>query len=168
MEFNFLTFVVVLLVLAVAVTIDVRTRRIPNWLTVPTFAAGLLYHIIVGGWSGLLLSLGGFATGFGILLLLWLIGGGGGGDVKLMGAIGAWLGAPMVLIIFIGSAAFAVACTIAVLAWNRKPANAIESQATAASPAVIAKMPAMKQTIPYAVPVAMTVLTLFIFMFLTS
>lgn len=165
MEFNFnlLTFIVVLAVVGVAVTIDIKTRRIPNWLTVPTFVAGLLYHIITGGWSGLGFALGGFGVGFGILLILWLIGGGGGGDVKLMGAIGAWLGAPITIIIFIGSALFALICTVVVLAMNQKPATASPNSSGPA-----ANIPAMKQTIPYAVPVAMTIVSVFLFFMVKS
>ena len=92
----------------VAAVSDLRTRRLPNWLTVPTLVAGLLFHTITGGFSGLGMSLAGFATGFGILLVLWLIGGGGGGDVKLMGALGAWLGPVSTLIVFLLSTVFAV------------------------------------------------------------
>ena len=88
MEFNFYTFLVVLAIVGVAVPVDLKTRRIPNGLTVPAFVCGVVFHVIRGGWAGLGFSLGGFATGFGILLVLWLIGGGGGGDVKLMG--GHW------------------------------------------------------------------------------
>ena len=86
---------------AVAAYIDWKTRKLPNVLTVSFFLAGLLFHLIhgavTGGWSGafgeLLFALKGFGVGFGILLPLWLIGGGGAGDVKLFGALGAWLGA---------------------------------------------------------------------------
>jgi prepilin peptidase CpaA len=94
---------VVLFTLLCLVT-DVRSRRIPNWLTVPAFGLGLAAHTAAGGFSGLQTSLGGFATGFGILFVLWLFGGGGGGDVKMMSALGAWLGATMVLQAFLASA----------------------------------------------------------------
>src|SRR5258708_1598366 len=75
-----------------AAIIDIRSRRIPNWITVPAALAGLAFHITRSGVDGLLYSLGGFAMGFGILFVLMVIGQGGGGDVKLMGAVGAWLG----------------------------------------------------------------------------
>jgi prepilin peptidase CpaA len=75
---------------------DFRTRKLPNVLTVPAFAAGLLFHTVFGGLSysqeGLLFALTGFAVGFGMLFLLWLVGGISGGDVKFMGALGCWLG----------------------------------------------------------------------------
>src|SRR5262245_16733167 len=94
---------------------DFRFRRIPNWLTVPMFVLGLVFHAVVGGWagsgtglidSGLKSSLLGFFVGFGTLFALWLIGGGGGGDVKLMGALAVWLGYPLVLLVLICSTAF--------------------------------------------------------------
>lgn len=70
---------------------DVKTRKLPNWLTVSGFVAALVFHTTIGGIAGLGDSLLGFLTGFAILLILWLTGGGGAGDVKLMGALGAWL-----------------------------------------------------------------------------
>jgi prepilin peptidase CpaA len=94
----------VILFTAAAAVADVRTRRLPNWLTVPAFAAALVFHAVTGGLSGLGGALGGFAIGFGVLFVLWLIGGGGGGDVKLMGALGAWLGPiPTLLVVFLSS-----------------------------------------------------------------
>lgn len=93
---------------------DLRTRRLPNWLTVSAFVAALAAHTAINGLAGLGFSLLGFATGFGILLILWLIGGGGGGDVKLMGALGAWLGASLTLRVFFISTALAAVATGAI------------------------------------------------------
>ena len=87
---------------------DARTRRVPNWLTVPTFALAVVVHAVANGVAGLGFALAGFATGFGILLILWLIGGGGGGDVKMMGALGAWLGTALILRVFFVSTALII------------------------------------------------------------
>jgi prepilin peptidase CpaA len=111
----------------VAAVWDLRYRRIPNWLTVPMLALGLVFHAIVGGWagtegglveSGLKSALLGFFVGFGTLFALWLVGGGGGGDVKLMGALAVWLGYPMVLLVLICSTVFVLAGTLAGMAWG--------------------------------------------------
>jgi prepilin peptidase CpaA len=75
-------------------------RRIPNWLTVPAAAMALLYHTLAPHGIGPLLALAGFAVGFSLLLLPWLLGGGGMGDVKMLAALGAWLGPLGILIAF--------------------------------------------------------------------
>ena len=94
---------------------DLQTRRLPNWLTVSGFTAALLMHTVMGGVAGLGFALLGFAAGFGLLLVLWLIGAAGGGDVKLMGALGAWLGAALTFRVFLASTAIAAIATAAVL-----------------------------------------------------
>ena len=71
---------------------DLRSSRIPNALTFPLLATGLLCSIAVGGWSGLADSaLATLLLGLPYVLL-YMFAGGGAGDAKLMGAIGAWLG----------------------------------------------------------------------------
>ncbi|MCA9135253.1 MAG: prepilin peptidase, partial [Planctomycetales bacterium] len=118
--------------------------------------------------SGLGMALGGFATGFGILLLLWLIGGGGGGDVKLMGAVGVWLGALPTLIVFIASAGFAILCTVGIIVWNQINNHPTASENSAeslgeSSDENTQQRPLLKQTVPYALPVAMSIWALLLF-----
>jgi prepilin peptidase CpaA len=148
----------------VAAISDWRTRKLPNWLTVSALVTALVFHIAMGGFSGLLFSLSGFAIGFGILLILWLVGGGGGGDVKLMGAVGAWMGPLLTLQVFLVSAAviavvtvFDLALALASLSFCR------QSQCCTAN--VDGAPKSIKQTItekrrfrivPYAVPVAVS------------
>lgn len=154
---NICAAIAVLVFVAAAVITDLKWLRIPNWITVPAFILALAFYGIVDGWSGLLFSLAGFGTGFGILFLLWAIGGGGGGDVKLMGAVGAWVGALPVLAIFIGSAIFAVMCTVIMMAMNRINGHRVlQTESTSEESSTIqARNNPLKQHVPYAVPVAM-------------
>jgi len=71
---------------------DMRTRRIPNWLSIPLLAGGFVFAVWTGGLYGIAEAVGAcFLLAFPFLLL-FLFAGGGAGDVKLMAAIGAWLG----------------------------------------------------------------------------
>jgi len=74
---------------------DVRSRRIPNFVTLPAIAFGLLLHSSLGGWRQLGASAAaGLICGL-IFLLFYLAGGMGAGDVKLMTAAGCIAGLPL-------------------------------------------------------------------------
>ena len=130
---------------------DLRTRRLPNWLTVTSFVLGLVFHTVVGAisgagaWNGFLFALAGFGMGFGLLFVLMAIGGGGGGDVKFMGALGTWVGWKLILIIFIGSGLIAAISMIGVLAWGWINTSQMKSQDKNSKSAG-------RRLIPYAVP----------------
>jgi prepilin peptidase CpaA len=81
-----------LLVASVACLFDLRTRRIPNWLTFGAASIALSFHVVTGGATGAGQSVMGLLTGLALLLAAYLLGGMGAGDVKLVGALGAWLG----------------------------------------------------------------------------
>jgi prepilin peptidase CpaA len=84
--------VVVIVVAGLASVTDVRTARIPNVLTFGAAAAALVYLVANHGWSGLAGAGEGWAVGVLLFLPFFALGGLGAGDVKLLGAIGAWLG----------------------------------------------------------------------------
>jgi prepilin peptidase CpaA len=71
---------------------DLRSRRIPNWLTVPAFVVGVVANAVLGGLSGLKTSLLGALVGLGLLLPFVLLRSLGAGDWKLAGALGAFAG----------------------------------------------------------------------------
>jgi prepilin peptidase CpaA len=71
---------------------DIRTRRIPNYLTLATALTGLAYGLTFHGWAGLGDGLLGLGLGFGFLLIPYILGGMGAGDVKALAALGAWVG----------------------------------------------------------------------------
>ncbi|MGB9689924.1 A24 family peptidase [Thermogutta sp.] len=92
--------IAVLLVTFWAAITDLRERRIPNVLTVPAMVAGLCFHSLMPGGQGWLFSLAGFAVGAALLILPYIFGGGGMGDIKLLAALGSWLGPRGLLIAF--------------------------------------------------------------------
>jgi prepilin peptidase CpaA len=77
---------------AIACAIDLRQRRIPNWLTLGAALAGLGYQVAVHGYGGLLSGGAGLLVGIAIFFIPFALGGLGAGDVKLVAALGAWLG----------------------------------------------------------------------------
>lgn len=81
-------------ILAVALATDLAERKIFNWLTFPAIALGLGLNVWAYGLPGLQGSLLGLAVGAAVFVLGFLVGGMGAGDVKLMAAVGAWLGWP--------------------------------------------------------------------------
>ena len=80
---------------------DVRTRCIPNWLTVTGAVAGLALHFRQSDFPGAFSSIAGLILGLGIFMALYLAGGMGAGDVKLFGAVGALVGPQRLLLIFV-------------------------------------------------------------------
>ena len=89
------------IVLMVATVTDLRFQKIPNILTFPVMVTALAYHGITNGLDGLLFSAAGLALGIALLILPYLLGVMGAGDVKLMGAVGAILGARGAFIAFL-------------------------------------------------------------------
>lgn len=86
------------IVLAVAVFTDLRSRRIPNWLVFPFLLAGVAVSGWLGGWHGVGQSLLGLLLGLLCFGAIAFLGGMGMGDVKLCAAIGAWIGPAQLLI----------------------------------------------------------------------
>src|SRR6266852_6160768 len=85
--------VVLLTVLLVtAMCTDLRSSRIPNWLTFPTMGFALVAHVWMDGLQGAIFSLAGLGAGLGLFLILYVSGSIGAGDVKLMAAVGAIMG----------------------------------------------------------------------------
>lgn len=84
--------IVAFVICLVACICDLRTRRIPNVLTFGAAGLGFGFHAITGGLGTFGASLAGWFVGAALLAPLFWLGGMGAGDVKLLAALGAWLG----------------------------------------------------------------------------
>jgi prepilin peptidase CpaA len=121
------SFIVLAAGLAAAVVTDLRTRRIPNWLTASMVVTGLaLAFARIGGVTPEQAALG---IGAGLLLMLpgHVIGATGAGDVKLMAAVGAFVGPALVLNAFLGTAVAGGVFAVAVATRRGRLAATIES-----------------------------------------
>ena len=76
----------------VGALVDIKTRRVPNPLTLGIAVTGLAFAAT--RWSGLSVATAalGLAVGIGLMLLPYMFGAMGGGDVKLFAALGTFLG----------------------------------------------------------------------------
>ena len=108
------------ILMIVATVTDLRFQKIPNLLTYPTMAVALAYHFTTKSQDGLLFSAAGLALGIGLLILPYLMGVMGAGDVKLMGAVGAILGAKGVFIAFLFTGIAGGIYALAILLIRRK------------------------------------------------
>jgi prepilin peptidase CpaA len=79
-------------ILILACITDLRTRRIPNALTFSAVVAALLFHLLTGGLSAAGWSVAGCLLGALLFFPMFALRGMGAGDVKLLAAVGAWLG----------------------------------------------------------------------------
>ena len=121
--------------LSTACYYDLRTYRIPNWLTYSTAVIAITFNAIVSvvvkcnlsGWSlrpdslGFLQSLLGLAVGFGVMSIVFVLAGRGAGDVKLAAAIGAIVGPVRVLSIIFSAHLLAAVFAMAWLLYRVGP-----------------------------------------------
>ena len=84
--------IVVGAVLTLACIADLRTRRIPNALTLSASVIAVLFHAATSGWTGVTSSVGGWLLGVALFFPMFALRGMGAGDVKLLATVGAWLG----------------------------------------------------------------------------
>jgi len=116
---DFIEIAAVAVFLMIALYTDLKAQIIPNCLTVPFFAAALIYHIALSGFEGAVIAALGASVGFIPLLLLHLARGIGAGDVKLFGALGAWVGGWVVLQMMLYAILYAGAIGVCLVIVNR-------------------------------------------------
>ncbi|MEO7987689.1 MAG: prepilin peptidase [Gemmatimonadales bacterium] len=71
--------------------VDLRSRRIPNALSVGGLALALILRLPLG-WGNVVDGLLGGGLGLALAFPIFLAGGLGGGDVKLLAAVGGYMG----------------------------------------------------------------------------
>jgi prepilin peptidase CpaA len=92
MEYQFIPFMLLTGLLATASFFDVAYRIIPNWICGAILLLGLIVNTLLFGSDGVLSSLAGMCMGLGIFLPFYIMRVMGAGDVKLMAAVGTYLG----------------------------------------------------------------------------
>ena len=145
--------------------IDVKSRRIPNYLTLTTALSGLAFRGVFYGISGLIDGFLGLLLGFALLFLPYYLKGMGAGDVKALAALGAWLGPKSTFFLFIYMGLAGGILALAFLWWRgllwqklRQAkvyvVNCILSQQFEASPQATSGQSSEGQGIPYGVAIA--------------
>lgn len=109
---------VVLMVVTVAAFTDLRSRRIPNWLTLPSLAAGLVTCGMLHGLDGLWRSAAGAGLAVLLLAALCFLRGMGWGDLKLCAAVGAWIGPGQMLFVLVATAIAGGLMAMVALLWR--------------------------------------------------
>ena len=100
--------------------IDYSQRRVPNWLNALLIVMGFIVQACYFGTTGLSTGAWGLLTGFGLLIIPWLMHGMGAGDVKLMAAIGVWLGPLLTLYSFaLGAIIGGITAVVMILSTGR-------------------------------------------------
>jgi prepilin peptidase CpaA len=115
------------IVLTAAAT-DLHRRRIPNWLTLGAWMlAAPAQAAMLGFGNGLLEWSLGWGTGLTVFLPLYALGGMAAGDVKLMAAVGAWLGPAMAFQIALTAFVLGGAWAFAYVFWFRHGGQALRN-----------------------------------------
>ena len=90
-----------LTVAAIACVWDLKSARIPNWLTFTAAAVAIVFHTFAPEGSGLGVAARGLVIGLAVFFPVFALRAMGAGDIKLLGALGAWLGGKAVLFVAI-------------------------------------------------------------------
>jgi prepilin peptidase CpaA len=153
----------------IAASTDLRSRRIPNWLTVPGLVLGVTANTILGGRNGLKASLLGALLGLGLLLPFVLLRSLGAGDWKLAGALGGFAGykgSGNILDLLVGSIFVAGLMAVAYIIYKRRVLQTLRNIGHILVSMVTFRMPESRVSldnpdslkIPYGVALAVTVL----------
>jgi prepilin peptidase CpaA len=144
---------------------DLRSRRIPNWLTVPGLLIGLAANTVLSGWSGMKTSLLGAAVGLALLLPFVLLRSLGAGDWKLAGSLGAFAGPGILMNLLLGSVFVAGVMAVALVIYKGRVRQTIRNIGHILISLVTFRLPGSRVSldnpdslkVPYGVALAFTV-----------
>jgi prepilin peptidase CpaA len=161
----------VVLGLAVALALiagwtDWRSRRIPNWLTVPGFVVGVSVNVLAWGWVGLKASLLGAGLGLLVLLPFVFLRSLGAGDWKLAGALGAFVGWQVLADLLMGSVFVAGIMALGLVIYKRRFKETLRNIVRLLASMLTFRMPGAEVSldnpqslkVPYGVALALTTL----------
>ncbi len=153
-----------IVVLAVASGIDLRTRRIPNWLVVPFLLAGVAAQSISGHLSGAGRSLAGVGLACLLFGIPCFIGGMGMGDLKLAAGVGAWVGPSQLFTASIFTALIGGVLAVGWALWRGSLTSSLDSAGDLLTPWRVNRpdRPGADAAIPYAPAIALGTLLSFL------
>ncbi len=144
--------------LGVAVFMDVSRHRIPNQLNLVGLCAGLVLQGATGGFHGLLAGVLGALVGLACFVPFYALRGMGAGDVKLLAAVGSFLGplgaaySAMFSLVAggLGAIGYVIWCAgrAGVASWVQEGPSAVGASA------FVAVRLARRDRLPFAVPIA--------------
>lgn len=154
------------LLASIAAWTDLRSRRIPNWLTVPGLAIGVILNLAFTRWDGLKNSLLGVGVGLALLLPFVLVRSLGAGDWKLAGALGAFTGPALLVDLLLGSVLIAGIMAIVLVIYKKRFQQTMRNIGHIVVSLVTFRLPGRQVSldnpdslkIPYGVALAFTVL----------
>jgi prepilin peptidase CpaA len=144
---------------------DLRSRRIPNWLTVPGLLIGVAANAALGGWSGLWGSLKGAGLGLALLLPFVMLRSLGAGDWKLAGALGAFTGPQLLIDMLLLSVFVAGVMAVALVIYKGRVRETVRNIGHILISLVTFRLPGSRVSldnpdslkVPYGVALALTV-----------
>jgi prepilin peptidase CpaA len=143
---------------------DWRSRRIPNWLTVPGLLVGIAANSIASGLGGLKISLLGAGLGLLLLLPFVFVRSLGAGDWKLAGALGAFVGPGVLIDLLVVSVFVAGIMALGLVIYKRRLKETLRNIGRLLGSLLTFRMPAAEVSldnphslkIPYGVALAVT------------
>lgn len=107
----------ILILVTVASCIDLYCRRIPNWLVLPFLLGGVTIQSITGGIRAAGASFGGIALAALLFGVPCWLGAMGMGDLKLVAAVGAWIGPSQLVVAFVATGIAGGVMAVAYALW---------------------------------------------------